>query len=573
MTTADEPLERDASASDYVAEKTFAELSLSDEVLRALADKGYETPTPVQAAVIEPAIAGKDLIVRSKTGTGKTAAFGVPLVERITGGKGVPQAIVLCPTRELAIQVCEEITEIAQHKDLETLAIYGGASMQKQIDALKRGVDLVAGTPGRVLDHIRRGNLDLSQVMIRVLDEADEMLSMGFFEEVATILDATPPDAQMLLFSATVSEDIEELIADFSHDPEMVLLSGDEFSVDGIENILYETREDQPKPRSLLYLLEAEDPPAALIFCNTRQDTEMVTAVLNKHGLDAALINSDLSQRERERVMGKIKQGRLRFLVATDLAARGIDISDVTHVINYSLPQDPSVYMHRVGRTGRMGKAGRAISLFSGRDLHTLKALETEYGVDFDRRVLPDAQEARKSWAERHIREMREDMEGNVFEAFIPLAQELKERPDGEYLLAFALKMYFTAKRAGSVEPRQEKKEGRDSGPRRERGERGGRDRGPRSDAAPGTRLWVNLGSGGGHDQSSVREKIVAAIEGDATLVANVDVYERHSFVDAKDASAAEALLAAHGIVHDDHTFKVEVAKAPSSKRRRRRRN
>ena len=344
--------------------------------------RGYEHPTLVQARVIEPGIKGRDLIVRSKTGTGKTAAFGIPLIERLDGDAGCPQAIVLCPTRELAIQVADELEALGGPAGHKVVAIYGGASMQKQIDGLQAGATLVVGTPGRVLDHLRRGNLDLTKVRMRVLDEADEMLSMGFFEEVTSILAETSKEAQTLLFSATISPDIESIIGNFTHDPETILLSGDEFSVEGIENILYETREDTPKPRNLLYLVEAENPPAALIFCNTRADTSMVSAVLNKHGLDAELINSDLSQSERERVMGRIKTGDLRFMVATDLAARGIDISGLTHVINYSLPEDPAIYMHRVGRTGRIGNAGRAISLYSGRDLHTLKALTENYHVE-----------------------------------------------------------------------------------------------------------------------------------------------------------------------------------------------
>ncbi|RMG10700.1 MAG: DEAD/DEAH box helicase, partial [Deltaproteobacteria bacterium] len=360
---AEEPIEEAApQPSDYVADVRFEDLPLSEEVLAGIRERGYERPTPVQARCIEPALKGRDLSVRSKTGTGKTAAFGIPLIETVEPRGQLPQAVVLAPTRELANQVAEELAALGKHKSVRVLSIIGGASMQAQLDALARGVDIVVGTPGRVLDHIRRGTLDLSQVKVRVLDEADEMLSMGFLEEVTSVLNACPEEAQTLLFSATLPEDLGRIVARYMKDPESILLSGDEFTVEGIENRLYETRDDYPKPRNLLYLLEMEDPDSAIIFCNTRDDTALVTAVLNRHGLPAALLNSDLSQKEREKAMQRIKSGEIRFLVATDLAARGIDISDLSHVVNYSLPEDPAVYMHRVGRTGRIGKKGTALS-------------------------------------------------------------------------------------------------------------------------------------------------------------------------------------------------------------------
>lgn len=603
----------EVAASDYETDVRFDELPLSPEVLEGIRDRGYEIATPVQIRCLEPALAGRDLIVRSKTGTGKTAAFAIPSIERMENGTGRPQMLVLCPTRELAIQVCEETAALAKGKGLKAEAVYGGASMQKQIDGLASGPEIVVGTPGRVLDHIRRRNLDLSGVRIRVLDEADEMLSMGFFEDVAGILSETPDDAQTLLFSATVSPDIEEIIHQFAHDPETILLSGDEYSVEGIDNILYEIRDDQPKPRSLVYLIEAEDPPAALIFCNTRDDTSMVSAVLGRHGLDATLINSDLSQRDRERAMNKIKAGELRFLVATDLAARGIDISGLTHVINYSLPEDPAVYMHRVGRTGRIGRAGTAISLVTGRDLATLRALEGKYGVEFDRRTLPDAETFRKHWAKRHVDELTQGMKGDVFEAYIPLAREIAALPNGEFLVAYALKSFFAHNRGDktAAEVAAEKGEGRrghggrdrdrDRGGRRERGgrdrDRGGRDhdhgrgrdrdherrhhRDEGGEAAEGegreapspTRLYVGVGSEQGYDADRVRALVADAAGADPLAVDSVEVAASCSFIEAKDEDAARALLAANGSTLDDEagtTLRVEVARGRSKGGRRR---
>ena len=305
--------------------------------------------------------------------------------------------------------------------------------MGAQTDALIEGAEVIVGTPGRVYDHIRRGNLKLDSTRIAVLDEADEMLSAGFYEEVTQILDKLPNDRQTLLFSATVPPDIEHLAQKYLRDPETILLSGDVFTVEHIHNVLYHLVDQYPKPRNLLYLIEREDPESAIIFCNLRTDTELVANVLNRNGLDAEMLNGDLPQKERERVMAKVKRGEVRFMVATDIAARGIDISDLSHVLNYSLPEDPAIYLHRVGRTGRIGKKGTAISLVSGAELNTLSALEKKYGIKFEVRKLPTPDEAHVLWTDKHIRELREAMQSGVaFEAFLPLAQDLMARDDGQ---------------------------------------------------------------------------------------------------------------------------------------------
>jgi ATP-dependent RNA helicase DeaD len=431
--------------NDYVSTTGFADLPLSEELRRGIAERGYTQPTPVQAAVFGPILAGRDVICRSKTGTGKTAAFGIPLLERIPAGTRKASALVLCNTRELALQVSQEIEALGKHKDLRVVAIYGGAGMGQQTDALEEGAEVIVGTPGRVYDHIRRGNLKLEATRIAVLDEADEMLSAGFYEEVTRILDHLPRDRQTLLFSATVPPDIEQLAQKYLRDPETILLSGDVYTVEHIHNVLYSLVDQYPKPRNLLYLIEREDPESAIIFCNLRTDTELVANVLNRNGLDAEMLNGDLPQKERERVMAKVKRGEVRFMVATDIAARGIDISDLSHVINYSLPEDPAVYLHRVGRTGRIGKKGTAISLVSGAELNTLGVLEKKYNIQFETRHLPTPDEARSLWTDKHVRELREAMQsGAAFEAFLPLAQDLSGRDDGKVLLAYALKYFFT---------------------------------------------------------------------------------------------------------------------------------
>ena len=495
--------------SDYVSEATFDEMGLSEPVRRAIAERGYERPTPVQSATVIPILAGKDVIVRSKTGTGKTAAFGIPIVERIPAGRGRPSALVMAPTRELAIQVAEELQALGKPKGLRVVTIYGGASMGDQLDGLQAGAEIVVGTPGRIYDHIRRHTLDLSGCMVSCLDEADEMLNMGFFEEVTRILGHLPDDCQQLLFSATVPADIEQIIKDYLTNPETILLSGDEYRVDNIRNVLYHTNEAYPKPRNLLYMVEIEEPESAIVFCNTRSDTSLITAVLNRNGYEAELLNGELPQKERERVMAKVKRGEVRFMVATDIAARGIDISDLSHIVNYSLPEDPAVYLHRAGRTGRIGKKGTAISLVTGAEGITLGVLQKKFGVVFEEKQMPTQEEARRIWTDRHVHELRDGMSASIFEGFIPLAQEIKNRPDGDHLVAFALKYFFThhriekvqdlqkavhkkeeherkeqkaaPRREARVEPRREGR-GEPRGEPRDRGSRDGRERAGRSD-------------------------------------------------------------------------------------------
>jgi len=557
-----------AAPSDYVAESSFDDLGLSEPVRRAVAERGYARPTPVQVATFRPVRDGKDVIVRSKTGTGKTAAFALPILERIPDGRRKPSALIMCPTRELALQVAEEIGSLAKHRDLSLVTVYGGASMGEQLEKLKAGAEIVVGTPGRIYDHIRRKTLRLDDVLVCCLDEADEMLNMGFFEEVTRILDHLPDDCQQLLFSATVPADIEQIIREYLTEPEAIMLSGDEYRVENIHNIMYPAVDAYPKPRNLLYMIEIEEPETAIVFCNTRNDTTLVTAVLNRNGYDAELLNGELPQKERERVMAKVKRGEVRFMVATDIAARGIDISDLSHVINYSLPEDPGVFLHRAGRTGRIGKKGTSLSIVSGGDIHTLTALQKKYGITFEEKRLPTPEEAHRIWTERHVHELKEAMSASIFEAFIPLAQELKGRPDGEYLLAFALKSFFTHHRMERAQDRERAEHKRTEHERRERAEgvpprrgRGARpfddrkgrrrERGERDPAvaaqepapqAPSDaprpaeevppsrgRVFLTLGEKDGVDAARVREAVLALAPGLEPF--EVEVRRSHSFL------------------------------------------
>ena len=602
--------------SDYVSTTTFAELPISDELRLGIAERGYVSPTPVQASVFGPIMAGKDLICRSKTGTGKTAAFGIPLIERIAGGTRRASALVLCNTRELALQVAQELEALAKHKNISVIAIYGGAPMGAQTTALENGAEIIVGTPGRVYDHIRRGTLKLHEAKMAVLDEADEMLSAGFYEEVTKILDHLPSTRQTLLFSATVPPDIEHIVQKYLRDPETILLSGDVFTVDHIENVIYYVVDQYPKPRNLLYLLEREDPDGAIIFCNTRTDTELIANVLNRNGLDAEMLNGDLAQKDRERVMAKVKKGELKFMVATDIAARGIDISDLSHVINYSLPEDPAVYLHRVGRTGRMDKKGTAISLVAGSELVTLSALEKKYGIKFETRMLPTPDEAKSLWTEKQMKELRDAMgSGAAFEAHLPLARDLSSHPDGQILLAYALKYFFTHHRmekaqlraAGEKaiehhqvvqvqrEHKQERRPPREHegrGPRRE-------DRPPRHEERPARRedraagheeiarqvglegapaatgapsadgpqapvdrvkLYITQGLAEGWTAETLATALAELAGQPPGMVLALDVKPRHAYVVVKP-DASEAFLAANGKPLRDKPLSIEIAR------------
>ncbi|MFZ5476452.1 MAG: DEAD/DEAH box helicase, partial [Myxococcota bacterium] len=455
--------------SDYVSDRTFADFPISPEVLKGLTELGYSAATPVQAMMIDPALAGRDLLVRAKTGTGKTAAFSVPLVEQIAAGDRKPRGLVLTPTRELAIQVAQECAAIAKYKDLRIAVIYGGVGFGPQEQALHDGVEIVVGTPGRVLDHVKRGNLVLSELRHAVLDEADEMLSMGFLEDVRKILDRAPKDRQNIFVSATINETIKGLIGSYLKEPEEIFLSVDGQNVSNINHVLYETSPDYHKARALLDLIEQERPGSALIFCNTREDVNTVYTFLDRQGLGVEMISGELPQTRREKVMARVKAGAVQFLVATDVAARGIDISDLTHVINYALPEDAAVYLHRCGRTGRIGKMGTALTLAGGGDFSTRLTLERQHKILFEVKQLPTPEESSKLRAERIARTIKDAAGTSAYESWLDVARQLKDRPDADTIIAVALRGFFQWDRVRRAQAAEEAGEApSEPAPRRE---------------------------------------------------------------------------------------------------------
>jgi ATP-dependent RNA helicase DeaD len=367
---------------------SFNDFELHPDIRQALDEMGYFTPTAVQTAVYGPVHAGKDLMVQSRTGTGKTTAFGLPILSKLVPMARQPQALILAPTRELALQVARELTNIGKHRGLLVEPIYGGAPIGKQITNLKNGVHVVVGTPGRVLDLIGRGALDTKAINTFVLDECDEMLSMGFLEDIERVVKALPEKKQTLLFSATMPDEVTRYSRRHMVAPEQISLSRDSVSVSDIHHAYYIVS-GIARGRDLLKIIYAEEPESAIIFCNMRDETTAVAKYLQKQGLDAEPLSSDLSQDARERVMNRMKAKNLRFLCATDVAARGIDISNLSHVINYSVPESPEVYVHRTGRTGRAGKKGTALSMVGPRELGNFRYVRLTFNLKPEERLLP----------------------------------------------------------------------------------------------------------------------------------------------------------------------------------------
>ncbi|MBE2222364.1 MAG: DEAD/DEAH box helicase [Anaerolineae bacterium] len=353
----------------------FSQLNLKPELLQAIADEGYTEPTPIQTEIIPRMLAKRDVIGQAQTGTGKTAAFALPMLQNLKPGQGYVQGLVLAPTRELAMQVSKAMYAYGQHTGVRVLAVYGGTPYGRQISRLSKGVDIVVGTPGRLLDHINRGTLDLSQTNMVVLDEADEMLSMGFIEDIESILDKTSAERQTALFSATMPDPIRKLADKYLRNPELVAIKQKHLTVSTIDQRYYIVNE-KDKLSALTRLFEIENLTTALVFAKTRVATGELANELSNRGFQAEALNGDLSQEARERVLERFRNNQIQVLVATDVAARGLDIDDISHVFNYDLPQDPEVYVHRVGRTGRAGKEGVAISLFTPREQGRLRRIE-----------------------------------------------------------------------------------------------------------------------------------------------------------------------------------------------------
>jgi ATP-dependent RNA helicase DeaD len=395
VTSVDSPVE--AAAPEEPAAITFSDLGLDGPVLKALDDVGYETPSAIQAATIPTLLAGRDVVGLAQTGTGKTAAFALPILARLDTSQKTPQALVLAPTRELALQVCEAFERYAAHlRGVHILPVYGGQGYGVQLSALRRGVHIIVGTPGRIMDHLDKGTLDLSELKYLVLDEADEMLKMGFAEDVETILADTPDDKQVALFSATMPATIRRMSQQYLHDPEEITVKTKTQTSANIAQ-RYLVVSYAQKVDALTRILEVENFEGMIVFVRTKNETETLAEKLRARGYEAAAINGDIAQAQRERTVNQLKSGKLDILVATDVAARGLDVERISHVVNFDIPTDSEPYVHRIGRTGRAGRTGDAISFVTPRERGLLARIEKATKQPITQMQLPSVDEVNET--------------------------------------------------------------------------------------------------------------------------------------------------------------------------------
>ena len=418
----------------------FSELGLQQSTMRSIEKMGFEEATPIQAETIPVALAGKDVIGQAQTGTGKTVAFGIPLMEKIDTKAEHVQGIVIAPTRELAIQVSEELFKLGFGKRVRVLAVYGGQDIDRQMRALKKKPHIIVGTPGRLLDHINRKTIKLGDVETVILDEADEMLNMGFIEDIESILSNVPEEHQTLLFSATMPEPIRKIAERFMENPSLVKVKAKEMTVDRIQQYYLELKEAE-KFDALTRLLDIQTPELAIVFGRTKRRVDELATALNLRGYTAEGIHGDLSQAKRMSVLKKFKEGNIDVLVATDVAARGLDISGVTHVYNFDIPQDAESYVHRIGRTGRAGKTGMAVSFITYREKSQLQVIEKTTKKRMERLKAPTLSEAIQGQQKAVTEKITSTIENEDLSIYMPLAEELLAKYDAKTLAATVLKL------------------------------------------------------------------------------------------------------------------------------------
>jgi len=524
---------------------TFKSFGLSDTILAALEKKGFEQPTQIQAETIPLMMSDeRDIIGQAQTGTGKTAAFGLPIIEKLDPTTKHVQALVLTPTRELTIQVSAELHALKGSKPLKITPIYGGQSMEKQIQQLRRANDIIVGTPGRLIDHLKRKILDLSHVKYVVLDEADEMLNSGFIEDIELILSKTNPDRKTLLFSATMPSQIQRLAQKYMKETVTIKANKETLATALTEQIYFEVRE-YDKLEALCRIIDVEDGFYGLIFCRTKRDVDTITEKLNNRGYDADAMHGDLSQFQRERVLGKFRKKTSTILVVTDVASRGLDITGLSHVINFALPQDPESYIHRVGRTGRAGKTGTAITFITPAEYRKLTYIQRIAKTDIKKSEIPNIQTIISTKKNRVKASIEKTIEESVENDYIDFAEALLDTYNPKEALAGVLKVAFESEfsEEGYTEIRA-------AGPSRgERRQRGPRDRDRRGGKRDGkgfvdTKGQARLFIAKGRIDNMTPPKLVALIEKTSRVhgkrVQGVDIYDKFSFVNVsfKDAEA-----------------------------------
>ncbi|EMX8932679.1 DEAD/DEAH family ATP-dependent RNA helicase [Enterobacter asburiae] len=548
-------------------ETTFADLGLKAPILEALNDLGYEKPSPIQAECIPHLLSGRDVLGMAQTGSGKTAAFSLPLLNNIDPDLRAPQILVLAPTRELAVQVAEAMTEFSKHmRGVNVVALYGGQRYDVQLRALRQGPQIVVGTPGRLLDHLKRGTLDLSKLSGLVLDEADEMLRMGFIEDVETIMAQIPDGHQTALFSATMPEAIRRITKRFMKDPQEVRIQSSVTTRPDISQSYWSVY-GMRKNEALVRFLEAEDFDAAIIFVRTKNATLEVAEALERSGYNSAALNGDMNQALREQTLERLKDGRLDILIATDVAARGLDVERISLVVNYDIPMDSESYVHRIGRTGRAGRAGRALLFVENRERRLLRNIERTMKLTIPEADLPNADLLGKRRLEKFAAKVQQQLESSDLDQYRALLSQIQPTAEGEELdmetLAAALLKMAQGERSLIVPPdapmrpkrefrdrddrferRGDRNDRNDRGPRGDRPERGGEDR-PRRERRDAGDMELYRIEVGRDDGVEVRH-IVGAIanEGDISsrYIGNIKLFASHSTIELPKGMPGEVL-------------------------------
>ena len=402
----------------------FDELNIDERILRAIEDMGFEETSPIQTQAIPAVCEGIDVVGQAQTGTGKTAAYTIPMLMKIDPQIKKPQAIVLCPTRELAVQVAEEIRKLAKYmSDIKVLPVYGGQEIVRQIKSLKTGVQIIVGTPGRVMDHMRRKTVKFDNINMVILDEADEMLDMGFREDMETILTETPEDRQTVMFSATMPKAIMDIARNFQKDARIIKVVRKELTVSNIEQIYYDVR-PKNKTEVLCRLIDIYNPRLSVVFCNTKRQVDELISELKGRGYFADGIHGDMKQQQRDRVMDDFRSGKVDILIATDVAARGIDVDDVDMVFNYDIPQDEEYYVHRIGRTGRAGRSGMALSFISGKEVYKLKDIERYCKTKILAKPVPSLDDVKNTKLDNMFDKIRQTIEEGGLTDMVNLVEE-----------------------------------------------------------------------------------------------------------------------------------------------------
>ena len=523
----------------------FEEMGLSEEIQKAVRYMGFEEASPIQAKAIPAMISGIDLIGQAQTGTGKTAAFGIPILEKVDPKLKKLQAIVLCPTRELAIQVADEIRNLSRYMHgIKVLPIYGGQDIVKQIRSLKSGTQIVIGTPGRVMDHMRRKTMKLDFVHTVVLDEADEMLNMGFREDIEFVLSGVPEERQTVLFSATMPKPIMEITKKFQNNAKVIKVTKKELTVPNIEQYYYDVK-PKKKEEVLSRLLDIYSPRLSVVFCNTKKQVDLLVNALLGRGYFAAGLHGDMKQEQRDRVMQGFRTGKTEILVATDVAARGIDVDEVEAVFNYDLPQDDEYYVHRIGRTGRAGREGRAFSFVSGKEVYKLKEIQRYCKTKIYAQKVPSLNDVANTKMENILDDVERVIEQEELDMMI---NAIEERVNNSEFTAMDMAAAFLKICCGMTEDNKNTEEND-----WEFGDNGAGEDGL-------VRLFINIGK-----KQRVRPgDILGAIAGesgmDGKLIGTIDMYDKYTFVEVPREYAREVLNAMKNVKIKGKTVAVEPA-------------